>query len=82
MRTPTIIRCHQCDKECGRSYPDRWSSIDGGEPGFREGIGENYVDAEGRWHCSQACLDKTIAEMNAAVARDCDQANVEEGDGR
>ena len=56
------ILCKQCGKPCGRRYPDRWSMFDGGEPGFDEGIGENFAVGDS-WHCSQKCADRTQLEI-------------------
>ena len=59
-RTPIDILCFNCGEVCGREYPARISHFDGGEPGFSEGAGENFV-VNGEWHCSQECADKTSA---------------------
>jgi hypothetical protein len=62
MRTVQIIHCPQCGEPCGRQYPDRILVLDGGELGFAEGKGEDF-QVNGVWHCSQACADKTVADL-------------------
>ena len=47
-----VIHCPVCDEPCGKEYP-----ADQTDPGFREGIGENFTTSEGVWHCSEFCLD-------------------------
>jgi hypothetical protein len=61
LKRPEDIICPQCGEVCGKEYPARFSLLDGGEPGFSEGIGENFV-VDGAWHCSKECADKTRAE--------------------
>ena len=52
----TIIYCPQCDTPCGIQHPDRGPSYSsGGEPGYAEGIGENFVWND-EWYCSEECL--------------------------
>jgi hypothetical protein len=50
------IECVVCTEDCGKEYPATHE-----EPGFCEGDGENYVDLNGSWCCSQNCLDKSNA---------------------
>ena len=52
-RYVSIIKCGYCDEQCGRWHPDTWN-----DPGYSEGPGENYVDEDGGWYCSQGCLDQ------------------------
>lgn len=47
-----LILCHSCEGPCGKEYP-----ADDTDPGFREGKGEEFVLPDGRWCCSQFCLD-------------------------
>jgi hypothetical protein len=55
----TIV-CPVCDEPCGRDYPETGPTYDsGGEPGFREGIGEDY-QLDGVWYCSAECLAGAI----------------------
>lgn len=61
MSCPTVILCAVCDDPCGLEYPDRISDLDGGEPGHREGKGEDF-DYHGNWCCSQKCYDE-LTEM-------------------
>ena len=55
---PNDILCPMCGAVCGKRYPSTWD-----DPGFCEGIGENFTLSNGTgfgtWHCSQACLDKS-----------------------
>lgn len=61
---PTIILCAVCDEPCGREYPDSGPTYDsGGEPGYREGRGENF-EVSGEWYCSAECRD-SITEKSA-----------------
>lgn len=54
-----IIYCPQCGEPCGKYYPSTGPTVhSGGEIEFSEGIGENFI-ADGNWHCSQDCVDKT-----------------------
>lgn len=55
----TPIYCPQCGKQCGIEYPPRFSSLDGGEPGFSEGIGEDF-NVDGEWHCSEECRRRSV----------------------
>jgi len=48
----TIILCPSCEEPCGREYPATHT-----DPGFREGRGEDFVLADGRWCCSAFCKD-------------------------
>lgn len=57
MAKPTTIRCH-CGEPCGIEYPARISRLDGGEPSYREGVGENFV-VESFWHCSEECAEES-----------------------
>jgi hypothetical protein len=50
---PNDILCPMCDEGCGKFYPA--TDVD---PGFREGIGEEFSNESGEWHCSQSCLDR------------------------
>ena len=50
----TDIECHACGKICGRTYPATHS-----DPGFSEGPGEDFVDDQYRWHCSEDCYQQT-----------------------
>ena len=53
----SVIECGNCGEPCGRSYSATGPTYDsGGEPGFAEGIGENF-SLNGIWFCSQDCLD-------------------------
>jgi hypothetical protein len=55
-----IIHCAFCDDPCGKEYPDTGPTYSsGGEQGFREGIGENFI-LNDEWYCSQMCLDAAI----------------------
>ena len=47
-----VILCPSCHEPCGREYP-----ADQTDPGFREGKGEDFVLADGRWCCSAFCKD-------------------------
>ena len=47
-----ILHCPACDEPVGKEYP-----ADQTDPGFREGKGEDFVLLDGRWCCSQFCLD-------------------------
>ena len=49
----TSIYCPTCNKQCGVEHSPK-----GLEPGFAEGPGEDYVDLQLNWYCSQECLDK------------------------
>lgn len=60
MRTVTTIYC-RCGEPCGKEYPPRFSNLDGGEPSFSEGIGENF-EWNDEWFCSEACREKAIKE--------------------
>jgi hypothetical protein len=51
--SPTEVNCAVCGDVCGKKYPATHE-----EPAFWEGNGENYVDKDGNWHCSAACLAK------------------------
>jgi hypothetical protein len=57
-----IIYCQVCNEPCGKQYPS-----DQTDPGFREGIGENFSAKDGVWHCSQKCLD-VAEELEAEYA--------------
>jgi len=77
---PETIYC-PCGKPCGRRYPDTRT-----DPGFDEGIGENYVANE-QWHCSAACAEKTY-RGTLPTCEECDhpvhapgECQVERGDG-
>jgi hypothetical protein len=50
MRKETIY-CPVCSWECGE-----WIPADHTDPGFAQGIGENFVDDAGVWYCSDDCL--------------------------
>lgn len=54
MKHIETIYC-RCGNVCGTIH--RLAT----EPVFAEGVGENFSFA-GKWHCSQECLDETIAE--------------------
>ena len=59
-----VIECATCGEPCGKQYPATHE-----EPGFREGIGENFaLDSE--WFCSQKCLDECIDECRMAEHAD------------
>jgi hypothetical protein len=69
---PNDILCPMCDEVCGKYYPA--TEID---PGFCEGIGENFITVDasgfGVWHCSQTCLDEHIAaprRLKRVIARE------------
>ena len=47
-----ILHCPACDEPVGKEYPATWE-----DPGFREGRGEEFPLPDGRWCCSQFCLD-------------------------
>ena len=66
-----VIECANCGEPCGKEYPDRISDIDGGEPGFREGKGEDFA-LDGVWFCSQKCLNFAMAEIAFANREDFD----------
>ena len=53
------IDCAACGEPCGREYPEEVNDIDGGSPGFREGIGENYCYKDD-WCCSLGCLEDLL----------------------
>jgi hypothetical protein len=53
------IYCPVCGAPCGLSYPDTRT-----EPGFMEGKGEDFV-FEGKWHCSQECVEQTKIDVAA-----------------
>jgi hypothetical protein len=53
---PNDIIC-PCGDVCGKRYPA--TEVD---PGFAEGIGENFTSEDGAWHCSQDCLDENNDE--------------------
>jgi hypothetical protein len=44
-----------CGVVCGKFYPA--TDVD---PGFREGIGEEFMDEFLNFHCSQSCLDAAV----------------------
>jgi hypothetical protein len=50
-----VIYCSFCGEPCGQLHHV------GSEPDFAEGTGEDF-SFSGKWHCSQACLDETIAK--------------------
>jgi hypothetical protein len=52
-----VIECANCHMPCGRRYSDSYT-----DPGYAEGIGENYVDDFGNWHCQQGCLDASLVK--------------------
>jgi hypothetical protein len=55
---PQTINC-PCGKSCGKQYyPATFDSR--GEPGYSEGIGEDF-SLHGVWHCSEQCLDDAKA---------------------
>ncbi len=71
----TTIYCPQCGEPCGREYPPRFSILDGGDPGFCEGKGEDF-EVDGVWHCSQECADKTRHDKESEEFVDlCDRLN-------
>jgi len=73
MRSEPIY-CPTCDVVCGRDYPDTGPSYSsGGEPGFREGPGEDFV-YKGEWYCSAECRD-------VAIAADKEEEDDNEGQG-
>ena len=53
---PNDIICPMCGVVCGKFYPA--TDVD---PGFREGIGEEFMDEFLNFHCSQSCLDAAKA---------------------
>ena len=59
----TTLRIYcPCGNLCGREHAPigpTWDS--GGEPGYREGAGENFP-LSGKWYCSQECLDTAVEE--------------------
>ena len=63
MSKPTRIICPSCEESCGKEYP-----ADHTDPGYREGIGENFTTQNGTdfgvWHCSQNCLDQANYEQS------------------
>ena len=62
-----IIYCPECDNPCGIQHPDRGPSYaSGGEQGYAEGIGENFV-INGEWYCSQECKDAASLRLIATV---------------
>ena len=52
---PNDIICPMCGVVCGKFYPA--TDVD---PGFREGIGEEFMDEFLNFHCSQSCLDAAV----------------------
>ena len=65
MKPTTRILCPSCDEQCGKEY----NPIYGGDgvpcdPGFREGKGEEFVLPDGRWCCSQFCLDAMLGKFD------------------
>jgi hypothetical protein len=55
----TLILCPSCEEPCGKEYP-----ADETDPGYSEGIGEDFVLPDGRWCCSQFCLDVMKGEFD------------------
>ena len=47
-----LLHCPACDEPVGKEYPDTHE-----DPGYREGRGEEFPLTDGRWCCSQFCLD-------------------------
>jgi hypothetical protein len=62
---PNDIICPSCGVVCGKFYPA--NAVD---PGFREGIGEEFMDEFLNFHCSQACLDKAKAQKDLDADED------------
>ena len=59
MSKPTTIYCPVCEEPCGREYPATGPTYEsGGEPGFREGKGEDFT-LNGVWYCSH--LHRAVA---------------------
>lgn len=55
-----LIYCHNCGEPCGRVYPAKvYGDPYDCYPAEAVGPGENFVDEENNWHCSQKCLDAT-----------------------
>jgi hypothetical protein len=61
-----IIECPSCNDPCGKEYP-----ADHTDPSFRKGKGEDFAMKDGRWCCSQFCLDV----MNGKFDDDEDPVN-------
>ena len=51
-----VILCPQCAEECGV-----WIENDHTDPGYREGVGENF-EHDSVWYCSDKCLAEAITE--------------------
>ena len=47
-----VIHCPCCDELCGKEYPNTHE-----DPGYREGIGENFVSKNEEWCCSEFCMN-------------------------
>jgi len=70
---PTIIYC-TCGEPCGKKYPATGPTHDsGGEQAYREGSGENFVDEDGTWFCSEACRDEAKCGRPCAPERSCNE---------
>lgn len=50
------ILCPICETICGREIPASCPTFEsGGEPGYREGPGEEFEGPDGIWYCSAEC---------------------------
>jgi len=53
------INCPICDSQCGTyHYAHMFGDPDSCYDSYATGPGEDFVDDDGNWYCSQECLDK------------------------
>lgn len=72
QRRGESIDCFVCGKECGWSSPATWNENSGGSPAQDDGIGENFTDREGHWHCGKKCLRVTEEHEAEMLMQDLD----------
>ena len=51
MSRSNDILCPVCGDPCGRWHPATFT-----DTGYSEGPGEDFIDDDGDWYCSEKCL--------------------------